>query len=199
MADGALDPSDMPGAAAVVRDEAARLQRRVEDLLALARLEADDFRLERGPVDVAALLRAAADAFAPRAAVGGVELRVEAPASGPVISADGERLRQAVDALADNALRVLPSGAPLVFACVAGDPGWVRVEVRDGGPGLPAQDLAVAFERGVLTQRYRGTRAVGSGLGLALVGELARRMGGYAHAAAAPEGGVAFAVVLPAG
>jgi two-component system sensor histidine kinase BaeS len=199
MADGALDARDVPGAAAVVRDEAARLQRRVEDLLALARLEADDFHLERGPVDVAAVLWAAADAFAPRAHAGGVDLRVEAPATGPVISSDGERLRQAVDALADNAMRVLPPGAPLVFACRAGDPGWVRIEVRDGGPGLSPDDLAVAFDRGVLTERYRGARAVGSGLGLALVGELARRLGGRAEAHAAPEGGVAFAVILPTG
>jgi signal transduction histidine kinase len=57
----------------------------------------------------------------------------------------------------------------------------------------------VAFERGVLTQRYRGSRAVGSGLGLALVGELARRLGGHAQASPAAEGGVCFAVLLPAG
>ncbi len=197
IADGALRADEVHGAAVIVRDEAGRLQRRVEDLLALARLEAHSFQLEWAEVDVGALLRAAAVAFAPRAAAAHVPLKVQAPAEGPTITSDGERLRQMLDALADNALRVLPPGAPLVFGCIEEAPGWLRIEVRDGGPGLAPQDLAVAFERGVLTERYRGTRAVGSGLGLALVGELARRLGGWARASPAPEGGAAFAVVLP--
>jgi len=84
-----------------------------------------------------------------------------------------------------------------VLACGPTADGGVRVEVRDGGPGLTPEDLAVAFERGRLSERYRGRRAVGSGVGLALVGELARRMGGHAAAQPAPEGGVSFAITLP--
>jgi two-component system sensor histidine kinase BaeS len=196
LADGTM--TDVPAAAGVIRDEAARLHRRVEDLLALARMEADDFRLEVGPVDVGSLLRAAALACGPRAGRCGVPVSVSAPPSGPVLRADGERLRQAVDALVDNALRVLPAGAPLVLAARVEGPE-VRIEVRDGGPGLTPQEQAVAFDRGRLTERYRGTRPVGTGLGLALVAELARRLGGRAEASTAPEGGAAFAVVLPAG
>jgi two-component system sensor histidine kinase BaeS len=90
------------------------------------------------------------------------------------------------------------AGAPLVLACRPTPDGGVRIEVRDGGPGLAPEDLAVAFERGRLTERYRGTRKVGSGVGLALVGELARRMGGVAQALPAPEGGVCFAITQPA-
>ncbi|HET9656561.1 MAG TPA: HAMP domain-containing sensor histidine kinase, partial [Kineosporiaceae bacterium] len=197
LCDGALPAAQVPSAAGVIRDEAARLQRRVEDLLALARMEADDFRVEPAPVDTGELLRAAAVACGPRVAAAGIRLEVRAPAAGPVAHADGERLRQAVDALVDNAIRVLPTGAPLVLATGADPSGWVRVEVRDGGPGLTPEDLAVAFERGRLNERYRGSRAVGSGLGLALVGELARRMGGRAEATAAPEGGACFALLLP--
>jgi two-component system sensor histidine kinase BaeS len=196
LADRALAPAEIPHAAEIIVTEAGRLQRRVEDLLALARLEADDFRLEPAPTDVAALVRAAAAAIGPRAATAGVRLAVQAPDDGPVVVTDGERLRQAVDALADNALKVLEPGAPLVMACIPLPDGGVRVEVRDGGPGLTPEDLAVAFERGRLTERYRGSRKVGSGVGLALVGELARRLGGFAHAAPAPEGGVCFSVTL---
>jgi two-component system sensor histidine kinase BaeS len=201
LADRALPPAEVPAAAEVIVTEAGRLRRRVEDLLALARLEADDFRINPARVDVAALVRAAAAAVVPRASAAGVRLSVEAPDAGPVVVTDGERLRQAIDALADNALKVLasaaPAGAPLVVACRELAGGWVRVEVRDGGPGLPPEDLAVAFERGRLTERYRGTRPVGSGVGLALVGELARRLGGHADAAPACEGGVCFGVTLP--
>lgn len=199
LADSALPPEEIPRAGLVIRDEAARLQRRVEDLLALARLEADDFRIEPAPVDIGVLLRAAADAWAPRAQEAGVSLTVQAPPTGPVAQADGERVRQIVDALVDNALRVLPPGAPLVLAAWADERGVVCLAVRDGGPGLTADDLAVAFQRGRLQERYRGSRAVGSGLGLALVGELAHRMGGTAEATPAPEGGACFAVWLPRG
>ena len=199
LAEGALPAEQVPAAAGVIRGEAGRLQHRVEDLLALARLEADDFRIEPGPVDLVALVQAAAMACAPRAVRAHIPVSVQCPVAPLPVVTDGERLRQAVDALVDNALRVLPEGAPLVLACHPAGPGWVAVEVRDGGPGLAPEDLAVAFERGVLTQRYRGTRTVGSGLGLALVGELARRLGGHAQASPAVEGGVCFSVVLPVG
>jgi signal transduction histidine kinase len=197
LADGDIAGDQVPAAAAVVRREAGRLQRRVEDLLALARLEADDFTLNTALVDLGEVVRAAAAAAAPRARAGGVELQLQAPPSGPMVVSDGERVRQAVDALCDNALRVLPAGAPLVLAVYEASAAQVVVQVRDGGPGLSPSDLAVAFDRGVLTERYRGERPVGSGLGLALVGELARRLGGRAVAEPAAEGGVAFSLVLP--
>jgi two-component system OmpR family sensor kinase len=73
----------------------------------------------------------------------------------------------------------------------------VIVEVRDGGPGLSADDLVVAFQPAALFTRYKGVRKVGSGVGLALVGTLAARLGGVAEAGAAPEGGARFAVRLP--
>jgi two-component system, OmpR family, sensor kinase len=199
LADGVLPPEDVRHAGEVIQAEAGRLQHRVEDLMALARLQAADFRLEMGPTDVAALLRAAATAWGPRARRAEVPLRVEAPRAGPVAWTDGERLRQVVDALADNALRVLPAGAPMVLASGA-SPGSdsVWVQVRDGGPGMTSQDMTDAFTPGRLTERYRGERPVGSGLGLALVAGLVQRMGGSVSAGPAPEGGVAFTVVLPA-
>lgn len=219
LADRSLPAAEVPHAAAVIVAESQRLSGRIDDLLALARLEADDFRLDLGPTDVSAVLQAAAAAIRPRADAAAVRVVVELPRAGPVIVTDGERLRQVVDALADNAVRVLgahPDGGggtvvlgcrpgvggpgPAGFDSLAGPGGpddWVRVEVRDSGPGLDPQDLAVAFEPGLLTERYRGSRPVGTGVGLALVGELVRRLGGRAEALAAAEGGACFAVTLP--
>jgi two-component system sensor histidine kinase BaeS len=107
-----------------------------------------------------------------------------------------------VDGLCENALRIVPPGAPLVLAArldQAGGTGGTGgiVEVRDGGPGFTDDDLAVAFERGALYQRYRGVRKVGSGLGLALAARLVRRLGGTIEAGHAPEGGARFTVTLP--
>jgi two-component system sensor histidine kinase BaeS len=73
----------------------------------------------------------------------------------------------------------------------------VVLEVRDGGPGFTDDDLAVAFERGALYERYRGVRKVGSGLGLALAARLVARLGGQIEADHAAEGGARFTVRLP--
>ena len=70
--------------------------------------------------------------------------------------------------------------------------------MRDSGPGLTDDDIAVAFEPGVLHERYRGVRPVGTGLGLALVGRLAHGPGrDPPRPGSAPEGGARFTVRLP--
>jgi two-component system sensor histidine kinase BaeS len=109
---------------------------------------------------------------------------------------DGARLRQILDGLAENALRVTPAGAPVVLA-LRHEPGSAVLEVRDGGPGLSPDDRAVAFERSALWTRYRGVRRVGTGLGLALVKALADRLGLACTVDVAPEGGACFRIVVP--
>jgi two-component system sensor histidine kinase BaeS len=196
LTDGLVDQESAGGVGRTILSEAERLDRLVADLLSLARLEAADFAIEPADVDLADLIRAAGLAFSPRCAQVGVVLKVEQPHYPIVVRTDPVRLRQIVDGLVENALRVVPPGRPIVLAVSAG-PHHAVVEVRDGGPGLTDDDLAVAFERGALYQRYQGIRKVGSGLGLALVAALARRLGGAIEAGHAPEGGARFTVYLP--
>jgi two-component system, OmpR family, sensor kinase len=123
---------------------------------------------------------------------------------GPLVAAtDPARLRQVLDGLLENALRVTPSGAPIVLATrleqATDGPIHVVTEVRDGGPGLSDEDLAVAFDRSVLYERYRGVRQVGTGLGLAIAHGLVQRIGGQIEAGHSSEGGARFTVRLPAG
>jgi two-component system sensor histidine kinase BaeS len=113
------------------------------------------------------------------------------------VRTDPVRVRQIVDNLMENALRVSGDGAVVVLRIGSLAPGWFQVEVRDDGPGLSEDDRRVAFEPGVLHARYRGVRKVGSGVGLALVARLAERLGGRAEAGIAPEGGASFRAVLP--
>lgn len=200
IADGVVEGEDARAAARVALAESGRLERLVRDLLDLARLGADDFRVDLRPVDLAELVRGAEPTWRARCAPAGVTLQLELPAGPVVVPTDPGRLRQILDGLAENALRVTPAGARMVFAVrldATAGPAAV-LEVRDGGPGLTEDDLAVAFERSALYERYRGRRRVGTGLGLALVAGLAERLGGTATAGAAPEGGAAFAVRLPA-
>jgi two-component system sensor histidine kinase BaeS len=198
LSDGVIGPDGGVRAGATMLAEAEHLDRLVSDLLALARLDAADFPLSVLPVDLTALVGDAAEAWGGRAATAGVVLRADIPEEPVVVPTDPGRIRQVLDGLLENALRVVPPGAPVVLAVYpVGPTGYATVEVRDGGPGFTDSDLAVAFERGALYERYRGMRKVGSGLGLALAGGLVRRLGGTIAAGHAPEGGACFTVRLP--
>jgi signal transduction histidine kinase len=111
-----------------------------------------------------------------------------------IATTDPRRIRQVLDGLAENALRVTPAGANLTMSLTA---PTITIQVRDGGPGLAPEDYAVAFQPGVLNHKYRGRRPVGSGIGLALAHGLVTRLGGTLTAGPAPEGGAAFTIVLP--
>jgi two-component system, OmpR family, sensor kinase len=196
LADGVIGPDGAQRAGQTMLAESEHLDRLIEDLLVLARLEADDFPLEFFTVDLVTLAAAAAESWAPRCAAVGVPLRTQVPDHPVPARTDPGRVRQILDGLLENALRVVPQGAPVVIAVLdAGTHGVV--EVRDGGPGFTDDDLPVAFERGALYERYKGVRKVGSGLGLALANRLVARLGGQIEAGHAPEGGARMTVRLP--
>ncbi|MEU7865508.1 histidine kinase dimerization/phospho-acceptor domain-containing protein [Dactylosporangium sp. NPDC049140] len=196
LADGVVGAEGAQRAGQTVLDEAERLDRLIADLLVLARLEAADLPIEMVEVDLTQLLATAAEAWGGRIAAAGLVLRTELPPFAVPVVTDPGRIRQIIDGLLENALRVVPAQAPVVLALHTG-PAAARLEVRDGGPGFTDEDLAVAFERGALSRRYQGVRKVGSGLGLALAARLARRLGAYIEAGHAPEGGAKFTVTFP--
>ncbi len=196
LADGVVPEEDVRRTGGTVLAESQRLDRLVSDLLDLARLGAQDFRVDAVDTDVGRLVAEASEVWRDRCAAEGVRLVLEISEEPLDVVSDPGRLRQIVDGLAENALRVTPEGRPVVFAARR-EADRVVLEVRDGGPGLTDDDLQVAFERGVLYDRYRGVRRVGTGLGLALVAGLAERLGGRAVAGHAIEGGARFAVELP--
>ncbi|WP_127504296.1 sensor histidine kinase [Actinoplanes solisilvae] len=190
IADGVVGPGETEKAGATMLAEAERLDRLISDLLVLSRLEAADLPLDVVPVDLVELVAAAGEAWASR---GGLAVRTELPDHPVVVRTDPGRIRQVIDGLGENALRVVPAGQPLILA--VREPGVI--EVRDGGPGFTDEDLAVAFDRGALNRRYKGVRKVGSGLGLALAARLVTRLGGRITAGHAPEGGAMFTIELP--
>ncbi len=197
MVDGLIHEGDIPGVGATLVTETERLDHFVADLLELARLEADDFAIDRQRVEVDRLLEQAADAWRGRGAMLDVVVRVIPGTAGLAVLSDAQRMRQLIDGLVENALRVTPAGSTVSIAARAFGANVV-VEVRDGGPGLSPDDLAVAFERGALQARYRDIRPVGTGLGLSIAARLVARLGGSIAAGNAPGGGAVFAVSVPA-
>jgi two-component system sensor histidine kinase BaeS len=194
ISDGVVGPADLPGVGQVLTAETTRLEHFVTDLLELARLEADDFSITPIDLRLGDLLRSTRDAWLGRSTSLGVDLVVETEEV--TLISDPRRLRQVVDGLVENALRVSPEGSRIRLA------GWatesqVSIEVRDGGPGLRPEDVEVAFERGVLRERYRDSRPVGTGLGLSIAARLTSRLGGSIRAGTAAAGGAVFTVTLP--
>jgi two-component system sensor histidine kinase BaeS len=175
--DGATD--DPAAAAAVISAESRRLERLVQDLLDLARLDADRFSLDLRTVDCAQVVRQVADGFRPRAAELGLELTTVVDAERPLwVDADADRLGQVVANLVENA----SSFASHQVVVGAGQTGGRTVAwIVDDGPGIPADQLGRVFERHFSSDRVRGRRK-GSGLGLAIVSELATAMGAVVRA-----------------
>lgn len=196
LSDNIVPVDEVPQVGRTIRAESARLERLVSDLLDLARLGADSFRLELAPCDLCALVLQMAAVWRVRCDQRSVPLLVAVPAEPIVVVTDARRMRQVLDGLAENALRALAPGQRLVLALSA-EPGGVVLQVRDGGPGLAPEDYPVAFEQGVLHDRYRGRRPGGAGLGLALAHSLVTRLSGTITAGPAAEGGVCMSVALP--
>jgi signal transduction histidine kinase len=186
-AEGALDATE---AATTISREARRLERLVQDLLELARMNRSEFAVHTETIDLAAVAREAVRRYEPQARAFGIELDVDTNGGAPA-RGDADRTLQVVSNLVENALRVTPAGGRVR---VAVEPGELRVE--DNGPGLSSDELPHAFERFFLYSRYGAERKVGTGLGLAIVRQLTDRMGGRVSVESEP-GRTRFLVVLP--
>lgn len=194
LAEGAIASDDVRTVGATLVAETARIDRFVADLLALARLEADDFDLEETETDLTPVLDDLASAWQAAFDRSGVALVVS---SGPVVVwTDPMRLRQLLDGLVENALRVAQEGGE-VEVRVRADGQYVVVEVEDDGPGLTSDDVEVAFERGSLRTKYAAHRPVGTGLGLSIARRLAERMHAELTAGPGGAGGAVFSLRLP--
>jgi two-component system sensor histidine kinase BaeS len=199
IADGTVEgPDARIRAAGVIASESRRLERLVADLLDLARLDAHQFSLHPGPVDARAVVAEAVEAFAPAARDVGVTLTLGGDDQPVAATADAQRLAQIVANLVENALKY--ASTTVTVGCTL-DGDDVVVTVDDDGPGIPPADLARVFER-LYTSRPAAGRPFGTGIGLAIVRELALAMGGDARVEpveATGLSGTRFVVVLPIG
>jgi two-component system OmpR family sensor kinase len=180
-------------AGGVIAREAARLERLVRDLLDLARLNhRRGFSVERAELDLGEVVQETALRYESQARVFDIELAAIAEPGARAIG-DHDRVLQVLSNLVENALRITPPGGSV---SVTAEPG--RLVVSDSGPGLAPEDLARAFDRFYLYDRYASERKVGTGLGLAIVKELVDAMGGSVDVRSAAGAGTTFAVTLPA-
>ncbi|MET8685075.1 HAMP domain-containing sensor histidine kinase [Streptomyces sp. NPDC004732] len=175
-----------------ITTEALRMQRLVDDLLLLARLDSAPVR-GRSSVDLSAIVRDAVSAARVMAPDSPVTVRAE---GGATVYGDAEQLRRVVDNLLSNVRQHTPSGtaAQVMLSTAVPDAPHITLTVADEGPGIPEEALPRVFDR-----FYRGDPAHsgdGSGLGLAIVAAVADAHGG--SVAATPGEGTRVTVRLPA-
>jgi two-component system phosphate regulon sensor histidine kinase PhoR len=164
-----------------ILDNARRMQRLVDDLLDLARIEAGRWQPEPEPVDIQEAAREMWNELAERAEAGAVQFEVDiAPGAGTVM-VDADALRQVLTNLLDNSLRYTPRGGRIVCRSRIEGSG-VAVSVADNGTGIGHEHLPRIFERFYRADHSRSREEGGTGLGLAIVKHLVEAHGGRVYA-----------------
>jgi signal transduction histidine kinase len=178
----------------IVADNIDRMQRRVFDLLDLARMEAGDFCLQPRPTDIRRLVSEVAENARPLMFAKEQTLEVRLPPRLPLLHMDPDRVQQVLLNLLTNASRHTPAHSHIVVRAAA-KRGAVQVEVSDDGPGVPRERLARLFDP---TARPIGQNG-GAGLGLLIAQRLVRLHGGEIWAESKPGQGSQFAFTIPRG
>src|SRR5215217_6119274 len=198
-----LDPIDLTAALDDIRRESDRMRRLLDDLLLLARADADT---ENQPDKTAPIRREwvrldeiAAEAVRSAAALAsGQVLELEAP-RGVQVPGDPDRLHQLVMILLDNAIRHTPPGGRIRVAVASTADGQARIAVRDEGEGIAPEHLPHLFERFYRADGARGRSSGGTGLGLAIAQAICRAHGGEISVTSTPDQGATFLVTIPGG
>ena len=185
----------------VMRRHADRLNRLIEDLLTISRMEEKGVRLETASADVAGLLSSVVSRLDPEIRQRGAEVRLDIESGLPSLTIDSYRMEQAFSNLLANALR---HGSP------AGSTRGVRVTVAmrregpdlaisfsDDGPGIPFQDQEHLFERFYRVGGDRARQTGGTGLGLSIVKHVVQAHGGRVGLRSRPGEGSTFTIHLP--
>jgi signal transduction histidine kinase len=181
----------------VMEGEVLRLQRLIDDLFTLSRLEVEQLTMTCQPTDMAPVVRRIVDAVAPLAWSGGrVEVVAELSSEPLIACVDEPRLEQILANLLRNGVRHTSPGG-IVAVIVAAEEDAVKIEVRDTGEGISAEELPLIWERFYRGENARTDDVRGAGLGLALVKELTEAMGGGVGVESIVGEGSRFVVRLP--
>ncbi|HEV7366871.1 MAG TPA: ATP-binding protein [Gemmatimonadales bacterium] len=175
------DPETTRRFLSTIATNARRMQRLVDNLLDLARLEAGRWQPEREPIDVAEAARDTWDALRDGSRALAVDFAVEVADDADTVLADADAIRQVLTNLLDNSLRYTPRGGRIVCRSrVEGD--GVSISVADNGSGIVPEHLPRIFERFYRSDPSRSREEGGTGLGLAIVKHLVEAHGGRVSA-----------------
>ena len=176
-------------------EEIKRLSRVTNDLLLLARSDAGQLNLQVDNHDLADMANAACNAFAARAAV--LQVGFDRKLRNILVQCDETRIREVIDNLLENAIRMAPRNSTVVVGTEQRD-GVCQLWVEDRGPGVSKEEQDLIFRRFYRSDASRSRDSGGSGLGLAICRAIAEAHGGTLNASSAEAHGTRFTLSLPA-
>ncbi|MEM6645979.1 MAG: ATP-binding protein [Bacteroidota bacterium] len=183
-----------------VLQNARRLLTRTNQLLDLAQLDAERLEISTRPVEVIGLLRSFCDACMPLAERQHVDFRFEADAESLYCLLDADVVEKMVLNLLSNALKYTPERGDVTLSLTVADASAeasLLICVADSGPGIPAEEHDQIFERYYRVDGSHPARTISSGLGLALVRQLAHMHDGAVMVSSQPGAGATFCIRLP--
>ena len=180
----------------IVLRNSTRMTRLTVDLLALANVEAGDYRITPELIPAETLIDEALDSLAGMAIDSGITLE-RGPAPPTPVLADRDALNQVFGNLIENAMKYAPAGKRVRVGAREGD-GSVEFYVRDFGPGIASEHLHRIFERFYRVDKARSRDSGGTGLGLAIVKHIVLAHGGAIRAESELGRGATFFFTLPA-
>jgi signal transduction histidine kinase len=193
MAELHLDPATRERYMRIVTEETHRLEHIIGDLLDLARLEGGGTTMRRERVAIDMLFERVAERHERELTARRIELERRMEPDATYVIGDPDRLEQALQNLVANALRYTPDDGRISLTAHRA-PEAIRIVVRDTGPGIPALQLPLIFDRFYKADASR-KQAGGSGLGLSIVKAIIERHGG--SITARNDGGALFEITLP--
>jgi two-component system phosphate regulon sensor histidine kinase PhoR len=178
-------------------DEARRMQRLVEDLISLSRIEAEKYRLPDQAVDLNLLIEEVCSELIDARDGRGHEVVADLPDGTATVNGDRAQLSQVLHNLIGNAMKYGRPGTPVMLRVLADTAGMWRVSVRDEGDGIAPEHLPRLTERFYRVDTGRSRAMGGTGLGLAIVKHIVERHRGRLDIASTVGVGTIVTMVLP--
>jgi two-component system sensor histidine kinase SenX3 len=189
------DPAVIQRLAARMRDEGFRVNRIVDDLLVLSRIEGEGL-VERERICIADVVASSVDRVHPAADKHRITINVAPIAQSLALIGDRRQLTSALFNLLDNAIKYSEPGSTVQIR-VANTNDEVSLVVQDHGMGIPAKDLDRIFERFYRVDQARSRETGGTGLGLSIVRHVVRNHGGEVTVISREGEGSTFTLILP--
>jgi Na+/proline symporter/nitrogen-specific signal transduction histidine kinase len=193
----ALAPAERTRFLGIIIKETARLTRLINQILDLSRLESGRAQWRESLVDLRCVIDDAVAANGQLFAERGARLQVRLPERVPRVRADLDRVVQVVVNLLSNAAKFVEPDRGEVEIALSEEPGAVRVDVKDNGPGIAPHDQEKIFERFQQVTSALSGKLEGSGLGLHISRRIIEHFGGRLWVASRPGQGACFSFTLP--
>ena len=179
----------------LIEANARILLKHVNDLLDIAKLEADKMQISYHNVDLAKLTHHIVSLFEERIQVGQIKLELELPKQMPA-QIDSEKIQRALINLLSNAIKCTPPKGYINITLIS-HKTHASLMIKDSGPGVPPAYHEAIFERFFQVEDGSARQYEGSGLGLAITKEFIELHGGSIKVSNAPQGGTLFTIDLP--